>query len=176
MWFLYVISVMDLVWSIYTKEKSIDGTLQLRFNYYYYQLFTITEFCINYKKRLLTACSIAFECRLDSMSSAVRLCSATSMHVMACSLSRKAGTASATAPLLRGSASNMYVSARQAWFICKITILAWNLSQTILFIRPIIFDNILYHIKIVFSSKQVDERRYDLSYRETGKRVLITHY
>lgn len=61
---------------------------------------------------------MALECRLESMSRAVSDCSATSMHVIACSLSRKAGTAKATAPLLRGNASSMYVNARHAWFIC----------------------------------------------------------
>uniref|UniRef100_A0A182U2E9 Uncharacterized protein n=1 Tax=Anopheles melas TaxID=34690 RepID=A0A182U2E9_9DIPT len=63
------------------------------------------------------ACRMFLLCRRDRISSAVRLCSATSMHWMTCSFSRKAGIASTTVPDERGSASSMYASARHALFM-----------------------------------------------------------
>lgn len=62
----------------------------------------------------LTACKMALECLLDSMSKAVNDCSATSMHWITWSFWRKTGTASTTTAEERGKASIMYVRARQA--------------------------------------------------------------
>ena len=53
------------------------------------------------------ACRIALLCFLESVSSAERLCSATSMHWIDCSFSRNVGMASTMTAVDRGSASIM---------------------------------------------------------------------